>query len=102
MKKLMNHINLILVVISLIYIAVVQPDWQTSVGVIALNLFHYVQKFLSMYFKATKKIEKEPTELDTVLEDIRLEDAKMRLEKLKRRETKTVGMSAPSHANLGF
>lgn len=102
MFEQLKDLKFITMFLSLVYIAVLQPESQVVIGVFLLNLLNYAVSFQQSYNKLNQKVEKPKTELEETIEKMKLEEAKIRLEKLESRDVKVIGMGRADVSNLGF
>lgn len=81
---------LILLVISLVYIGTIGATTHNSMvvlGLCVLNALEIGIRALKLYLDSNVVEEKEETELEKVQNEIKLEEAKIKLLKLEKRET---------------
>ena len=97
--------SLILLIISLIYSAIVGVNYQISivlVGLVGLYAIEQAVICLNMYLESKKVKELPVSELDKLRIEIMEEEARARLEKIKRRETNVIGFNKTEGNNLTF
>ena len=103
MEKLKSP-SLILLMLALVYGGVFGVNLSSTlviIGLCCLNGLERALDGLKMYLDSKQKPEKELSELDKINYEYKLEEAKLKLEKIKRRETNPIGFS-PSKSNLEF
>ena len=97
--------SLVLLVISLIYVGFTGISVHTMgviLGICTLYGLEIGLKGLKMYLEANKKEEKQQSKLELLQEEIKIEEANIRLEKTKKREVGSVGFGNGMPDNLSF
>jgi len=104
MKDKMKSPSLILLILAMIYVGIFGVNLSSTfviLGLCCLNGLERLLDGLKLYLDSKQKPEKELSEFEKVQTEYKLEEAKIRLDKLKRRETNPLGFS-PSRDNLEF
>lgn len=88
--------SLVLLIVGLLYSGIVGFDSHNVSAVLGLCVLYALElgtDALKLYLDANRKPEKEPTELEKLTEQIKIEEAQERLAKAKKRERETIGFS---------